>query len=417
MRILWITNIVFPEAEQLITGDGSLRASGGWLLGSASLLCRDQNVKLAVAAPTKLVQDLSVLDGEKIRYYLFPLGKGNLKYNRDYESYWKKIKDDFLPDVVHIHGTEFTHGLAYVNACGASHVVVSIQGLMSAYRYYHLGLSNWEVIQGMTIRDLIKGSIFQDRDSFKHRASMEKELILKVAHVIGRTSWDAARVWQMNSEVKYHMCNETLRSEFYSGPYWTYDKCCKHSIFLSQAAYPIKGLHQLLKALPFILKEYPDTIVKIAGDNITQKHFFKGFIPFISGYGNIIKKMIKSLHLEEHICFVGNLNAEEMKLEYLKCNVFVCPSSVENSPNSVGEAQILGTPCVCSYVGGIPDMMKGDEDHLYRFEEISMLARCICDVLSRESSQTNMRNQALIRHNGETNVKALLNIYTHICQS
>lgn len=42
MKILWITNILLPEANQLLTGMGELRASGGWLVGAA-------NTKLGIA--------------------------------------------------------------------------------------------------------------------------------------------------------------------------------------------------------------------------------------------------------------------------------------------------------------------------------------------------------------------------------
>jgi glycosyltransferase involved in cell wall biosynthesis len=41
-----------------------------------------------------------------------------------------------------------------------------------------------------------------------------------------------------------------------------------------------------------------------------------------------------------------------MKSEYLNCKVFVSPSPIENSPNSVWDAEILGVPTVASYVGG-----------------------------------------------------------------
>ena len=44
MRVLWITNILFPEAEQLIKGYGDLHSSGGWLLGSANELCKRDNL-------------------------------------------------------------------------------------------------------------------------------------------------------------------------------------------------------------------------------------------------------------------------------------------------------------------------------------------------------------------------------------
>ena len=68
----------------------------------------------------------------------------------------------------------------------------------------------------------------------------------------------------------------------------------------------------------------------------------------------MIMSYMRIRELEDKVSFLGPLNAEQMKAEYLRSNVFLCPSSIENSPNSLGEAQMLGVPCVASYVGGIP---------------------------------------------------------------
>ena len=418
MKILWITNIVFPEAERQLTGSGDLKSSGGWMLGAAdALLESGNNILLTVATVSSKVKELTKLQGEKITYYLLPYGRGNQKRNPEYEPFWKIVKQDVHPDVVHIHGTEYSHGLAYVDACGADNVVVSIQGMKSAYYYYYYyGLTRWEIIKNITFRDLLRGSPIRGRKNFEKQSAYEIELLRKVKHIIGRTSWDRALTWAINPEAQYHFCNETLRNEFYDGVRWNYNACRKHSIFLSQAGYPIKGLHQVLKAIKLVWREYPDTIIRIAGHDITKDKTIREKIHFTT-YGKIILKMIKKLNVTNAVTFTGNLNASEMKREYLNCNVFVCPSTIENSPNSLGEAQILGVPCIASYVGGIPDMMKGDEDHLYRFEEVEMLALKICEVFSMQNVKNDTaRFLAEERHNKDRNSSALLGIYKIITQ-
>ena len=68
---------------------------------------------------------------------------------------------------------------------------------------------------------------------------------------------------------------------------------------------------------------------------------------------------------------------------YLQSHVFVCPSFIENSPNSVGEAQLLGIPCIASFVGGVSDMVvDGETGLLYRFEEVEMLAAAVCRIFT-----------------------------------
>ena len=416
MNILWITNILFPEVSAKLTGQNELKATGGWLLGAARMLESVEGLKLSVAAVSPLVRKLEVVKGENITYYVLPYGKGNQTYNKDYESLWKEIKSIAKPDVVHLHGTEYTHGLAYIRACGSDNMVVSIQGLKFIHQqYYYYGLTQWDIFSHLTLRDIIKGGIVKEQHNFMTQGECEKEIIRCVKHIVGRTSWDRANTWVINPDAKYHFCNETLRPEFYDGSRWSYDSCCKHTIFLSQAGYPIKGLHQVLNALPIVLQHYPDTQVRIAGNDITNTKGLRDLLRF-TGYGSIIKSLIKKHNLNDHIIFTGPLNAKEMRHEYLKCNLFICSSTLENSPNSLGEAQILGTPVIASYVGGIPDMMKGDEDHLYRFEEINMLAEKICRVFADKDRQSDMIAVAELRHNPRLNTERMIQIYKKIME-
>ena len=413
MKVLWITNIIFPEAEHLLTGSGELKSSGGWMLGAANALLNNKEVKLYVASVSGKVNTLTKLEGQIITYYILPFGKGNQHVNLDYCPYWQQINDEIKPDIVHIHGTEYSHGYAFMKACGSNNVVISIQGMTSAYYYYYYGLTKSDIYRNLTIRDIIKGTVLHGQKQFSIRAKYEIDMIKMAKHVIGRTTWDQSHVWAINPEAEYHFCNETLRPEFYGGDKWCYDKCQKHTIFLSQAYYPIKGFHQVLKAMPLILCHFPDTKIRVAGSASTKSSSFSQKLR-LSGYGKYIKTIINNNGLAGLITFTGNLNAEQMKQEYLNCNVFVCPSSIENSPNSLGEAQILGTPCIASYVGGIPDMMSGNEDNLYRFEEVEMLAEKVCRVFLDGEKQKDMSAIAARRHDPLNNNQQLLSIYHKI---
>ncbi len=414
MKVLWITNILFPEADSLLKGSGELKASGGWMLGAAEALLQCGGVELYVASVSPKVNELTRLQGEKIVYYLLPSGKGNQRINKEYEPCWKRVQVEVLPDVVHIHGTEYSQGYAYMTACGAENVVISIQGLTSAYRYYYYyGMTKYDIFRNLTVRDLIKGTVIKGQREFKRRSRYEIAAIKLSHHIIGRTSWDKARVWAINPDAQYHFCNETLRPEFYDGPKWDYDSCIKHSIFVSQASYPIKGFHQLLRAMPLILRHYPDTTIRVAGDDITRLKSAKDIIHY-SGYGRFINSLIRKYNLADKVTFTGNLNGSGMKREYLNTNVFVCPSTIENSPNSLGEAQILGTPCLASYVGGVVDMMKGNENNIYRFEEFEMLAEKVCRVFADKARQVNMQEFAFKRHNPIANCERLHAIYKSI---
>lgn len=62
-------------------------------------------------------------------------------------------------------------------------------------------------------------------------------------------------------------------------------------------------------------------------------------------------------------------------MRYLASSVFVSVSTIENSPNSVGEAMLFGCPVVSSCVGGVLDMLEhGQEGFLYQASAPYMLA-------------------------------------------
>lgn len=414
MTILWITNILFPEALSSITGENDLKTTGGWMLGAADALVRCPDIRLSVAAVSPLVRELTVVEGERIRYYVIPYGKGNVTVNLEYQEYWKQIDSEVRPDIVHIHGTEFSHGHAYMKACGTENVVVSLQGLKSEIsKYYLAGLTRWDVYRNLSLKDILKGSILKEQLRFSRSAEYEYDMISMSRHVIGRTSWDRTVSTGINPDIRYHFCNETLRDAFYGGQLWDYDRCSRHTIFLSQSGYPLKGLHQVLKAMPMILKNYPDASIRVAGNDITRCDTFHDLVR-MTGYGKYIKRLIRKLNLEGKVTFTGNLNAEEMKKEYLRSNIFICPSSIENSPNSLGEAQILGVPSLASRVGGVPDMMKGNEDNLYDFDDVNALAQKVCLVFHDCHAQNSMVAAASERHDRAVNSRRLLEIYNSI---
>ncbi len=391
---------------------------GGWMVSSANELIKDDTIELAVATTYRGNSLISKKIG-KIQYYLLPCKVATgVKYDKSLEKLWQSVSEEFKPDVVHIHGTEFTHGLAYIRACGSKHVVVSIQGLVSVYhRYYTAGMSIAEQLKNITLRDILRmDTIWQQKKKFRQRGLFEKEYIRSVQHIIGRTSWDKAHVLAINPTVNYHFCNETLRAEFYKHR-WSQDTCEKHTIFLSQASYPIKGLHMVLKALPFVLRSYPDTKLYVAGPDITDRSTLVKRLKQ-TGYAKYISKLIQVLNLQEHVRFTGLLNEQEICQQYLRANVFVCPSSIENSPNSLGEAQLLGVPCIASYVGGVPDMVEdGVTGFLYRFEEAEMLAEKICEVFSGSYVKSTLDQGhavAMNRHDGITNGVELAAVYSSI---
>lgn len=373
MRVLWLCNVMLPMiAEQL-----KLEASNkeGWISGLASVVLQRQGengIELAVAfpAPSELFsagqticRHIVTLQGVDLICYGFRENTVRPDvYDEALEGMMREITDTFLPDVVHCFGTEYPHTLAMCRVFPAkSRLLIGLQGLCTPCADAYFANMPDKAIRTVTLRDILRGdSLLEQQRKFVRRGKMEKEAVTFAGNVTGRTAWDRYYAKEWNPEAEYYSMNETLRQDFY-GTVWSRDACEPHSIFISQGDYPLKGLHYMLKALPRILADYPDAKVYVAGNSVVNYGTLKQKLK-ISGYGKYLRKLIKKNRLQEKIIFLGRLNGEQMKEQYLRSHLYVCCSSLENSPNSLGEAMLLGMPCVSADVGGIPSIFTDGED-------------------------------------------------------
>jgi len=417
-KILWLVNISLPEASSLM--DEPPIPFGGWLVSTSKELAAVADVQLFIAFPKKKMKGYVSVNGEKIMYFAFERLRKRKAGLVEKNPHLDQILEEVNPDLVHIHGTEYLHTLAMVNLCRVRGIktVVSIQGLLFVTaQHFYAGLPA-KAIYGFTLRNFFnKDSVYFGRKSFERGGISEIEALRKVDHVIGRTTWDKANLLQINPEINYYFCNETLRESFYQHE-WELGSCERNTIFLSQGRDSYKGLHYMVEALPLILQRFPHTKVYVGGVDVTEIKTMKDKL-LETYYGKYIRRRIKELGLQDYFFFTGMLGEREICEKFLQSHVFLCPSSVENSPNSLGEAMILGAPCVASYVGGIPDMLEhGKEGFLYQADAPYMLAYYICklfanDDIAREFSKA-ARIRAKITHCRDRNMKQLLKIYHSI---
>ena len=412
MKILWVSNIIFPEAAAQMGLKPT--ALGGWMLAMAAELVRTDH-RLAVAALYD-GPDMKKLETGGVTHYLLPGFARRTSYDSRLGPWWCKVLADFKPDIIHIHGTEYAHALPLLEVNRGIPAVVSIQGLMSRYAdEYYGGLTPGKVLRWRTLRDIVRGAgMAEGRRQFMRQAANERLMLRAVEHVIGRTQWDRANTLAINPRLIYHVCGETLREPFYRTN-WTLVGCMRHTIFMSQATYPIKGLHIILKAMAVLKREFPDVRLRVAGRDIADatsvtKHLKR------TGYGAMISHMIRIYGLEGRVEFTGMLDAAAMAGAMAGAHVFVLASAIENSPNSLGEAQLVGTPCVASYVGGVPDMVTdGESGLLYNYFEPAVLALRVRRIFNDDALALRLseggRAAARARHSPQHNLESLLDIY------
>lgn len=402
----------------------------GWLSGIFGQIAgrRDEagkEVVLGVCYPVERKEEEEQLTVEGISCYGFceNLQKPEY-YAADMERRFQEIFADFGPDILHIFGTEFPHALAAARAFGKSErTLVGIQGLCNEIAKVYMAGVPESVCRSRTFRDMVrKDSLMRQQEKFVCRGRNEIEVLRLAGHITGRTRFDREGSLKWHPDARYHQMNETMRSSFYTGE-WKPESCEKHSIFLGQGDYPLKGFHFLLEAMPYLLVKYPDTKVYVAGNSIVAHHSWKEKLK-LSAYGKYLLSLINRYELSDKVTMLGKLSEEEMKEHFLKAAVYVCPSVLENSPNTIGEAMLLGVPVVASHTGGIPDMISDGEDGLlFPVGDVKALAKAIEAVFEETGGENGTlaqrlsvaaRKRAVEAHDGERNYRRLLEIYEEI---
>lgn len=424
MRVLWLCNIMLPSIAKALGAAASNKE--GWLTGMAGQLIRhkeENRIELGICFPVgKGGTPVQGRTGD-VQYFGFAEDTGKPeRYDRELEGQLAAVLAAYKPDVVHIFGTEFPHTLAMTRCIkDKGRILIGVQGICSKIADFYTADLPEEIVGRFLIRDILRwDNIALQQKKFVRRGRMETEALCSAGHVAGRTAWDRQALAALAPAAEYHLMNETLRPEFY-GPKWQLSACERYSVFLSQGNYPVKGLHYLLCALPDILKKFPGTKVYVAGDEITRYGTLKEKIR-IGSYGKYCLELIEERRLEEHVVFLGKLDSREMCERYLKCHLYLSPSSIENSSNSVGEAMLLGMPLVSSAVGGIPSMLDHEKEGLlYACKDRAALADAVCRMFADDAFAVSCGRNAAVRaaatHDPEANYKRLVEIYQEIAGS
>ena len=266
-------------------------------------------------------------------------------------------------------------------------------------------------------------------DSVIRESKSKAEYILREAqaqarYVTGRTAFDRSACAALAPAARYFACNETLRPLFYTGTPWhAREFGAAPVLFLPQGNYPLKNLHTALRALPAVLAAYGDAQLVIAGwPPLDKGPLLRPVIDRMFPYKRYCKQLTAELGIAGHIRYTGPLDAAAMRQAYLEADVFLLPSCCENSPNSLGEAMLLGLPCVAAAVGGIPSMLENGREGLLYGDALDdkALADAVLRILQSADGGMALgraaRARALQTHDAARNAGELEQIYKTILQ-
>ena len=401
MKVLWFS----------LSPCGSLRRNQeqrviqGWMISLEDEVKKNPNIELSVAFFSETEGKPYDFDG--VRYYPMYLPKASSKIGRVLERYksMESIDTKMLPvmlevvkkahpDLIHIHGTEQRFGLIqdYVKDIP---IIFSIQGLIAPYsEKFYSGFPDKDISRYESFSDKFRKVSYRDEyKSFEFRAKREVCYLNKAKYIFGRTFWDRDITGLLNFNRKYYVVDEILRSPFYQTQ-WNKNSfskgCFKIVSTISGGIY--KGYEMVLKTAALLKKN-----TKLSFEWVIAGYDEK------SKWVHIAEKFTKINSSDVNIKLMGRLDADRLAATLVGSDVYVHVSHIENSPNSVCEAMLLGMPVIASYSGGTGSMLENEKEGiLVQDGDPYVYAGAIIDVYSHFDKAKfygdNARKRAIVRH-------------------
>ena len=415
MKVLWFSLSPCSSSKRF----GTEKLIQGWMISLENAIKHIEGVSLEIAYMSNI--DEQSFEYESVRYYpIYSHGRSIVsklkniygsQVSKDKELYpiFKNIIEQSKPDIIHIHGTESSF-CSITSEMTDIPIVYSIQGFIAPIaEQYFAGYPLTELKKHDTLTArLMNKSVVAKYKKFLYDAEREKNAIKLAQHLIGRTNWDRSICRLYNPNAKYYFVNEILREPFYNTVWEKTSFNDRFTIVSTLSPGIYKGYETLLKAAA-LLKEHAafDFEWRVVGcdkNAVTVK----------------IAEQMTGLNSHEcNITLLGTKNADELAQELKNADIYCHTSHIENSPNSVCEAMMLGMPVISTFVGGTDSMLEHQKEGiLYQDGDPYVLAAYIVDMHDNFDKAAVLgekaRERALNRHNKVIIISDLLDVYTTI---
>lgn len=392
MRIAWLApypiNLLSPELKTNRNIGGH---AASWIVNLSNELAKQNDIELHIITHTVAVPYSQEIKKNNIAFhvirYCFPFTKNKgfppylpIDKLTRYSGFKKnalRILKKVQPDIVHAYGTEDAYALtAYKSGLPS---LISVQGVITEINKVSPSLS------------------------YRLQIPMEKYVIKKNRNFGCRTNWDKNFILSNNKNANIFYVPEAISNIFFKYS-WEQDKTL--SVLFVGYLSKRKGIEILLQSISIVKKRFPKIVLKVVGTG-SQK------------YLKYLKELTKQLNIDKSVVWLGSQNAEQIAEHLSKSTIFVLPTFIDNSPNSLAEAMAVGIPSIASRVGGVPSMINdGVDGILVESGNIEELANKIITLLENKEMQIkiskNAKATAIKRNLPEKVCKTVLNVYKEI---
>jgi glycosyltransferase involved in cell wall biosynthesis len=376
IKVLWISLRIFSDDIE--------NKTAVWLKSLAIKLAQIEDVEVSNISIDPSLKEISRVDYLNIKQWALPSFNKNKKGyppNRIAEDF-RQILFEVKPEIIQIWGSENPLGLLPITINYPAIKLFTMQGVLASIEPNSLlGLSFREKISTIGIRELLtRRNIFTIAKSFRLDGIIENQMIEKSRFIVIQSDWTEFQIKHINPEAKLFRVNRELRPEFLCvNQKWSDFSHESPIIYSAAVGYTLKGLHVLLRALIIIKQFFPNVELRLAGKI--------GRVDFLGdGYLRLLNNLIIKNNLSNNVKWLGPLNSNEIINNLQNASVFVNPSFVESYSMVVAEAMSIGTPCVLSFAGAMPELAENGKEALFFTPgDYKQLAHLIIKFLNNKS--------------------------------
>ncbi len=416
MRVLWFSNRPPAGAQESKTTYG-----GSWIESLEQEMMANSDIELGIVFSQLEKEPREIRSStSRTRYFLVPiypydrikrwisrfavrpLSKKSLKE-------YLRIVDHFQPDVILFFGTESDFPLIIPQLKIPS--IIWFQGNLTVYeRMYESGMRVEKTLYNERLKDILTGdSIFHNYFLLKRKVKREKQIFSFAKNFIGRTDWDRRLVSIMAPQAKYYHCDEAMRKPFWDTKWKPKKSRDKFVIASTIRGNLYKGLETVFEACDLLTNRIGEIEWRVIG------------IIEDTAYVKTARKKVNFKSSKATVKLLGKKTDKELVQELLDADLYVHPSHIENSPNGVQEAMLLGMPVIATNVGGTPSMLTdGEEGLLVQNKDPYALAGAIYELFQSPDKAkklgANARNLGLIRNDSKKICSELLSIFNQMIE-
>lgn len=317
-----------------------------------------------------------------------------------------QIIKDIKPDLIHVFGCEWPYGL--VAKYTDIPVVIHIQGAIIPYTnaLYPPKYNNFTLFFHSGINIKIWWKLLREYYYNKSRKLMESEIWRIVDNYMGRTLWDKSLCQTIHPKARYFHVEEAIRPIFLKQDYQWHGINREKLSLISTGISFWKGADVMLKTAHVLKSMGVDFEWKIAG--AMDKYNLR-----------VIEEKEQMKFRENNIEILGFTQADELLNLLCNSSLYIHTAYIENSPNSICEAQLIGIPVIATYVGGIPSLVSNNEDGILvpandPWQMANEIVTLFADKSRMEIFSKKARTKALQRHNPNNIFQQLLHCYNSI---